>query len=275
MTSVRATCWSITINNPTKDDEDDIQRARATPGWRVEGQLERGENGTPHYQLLVRSPQVRFSAMKKAFPRGHIEVARNPGALSNYVAKEETREGALPAEDNKYPSLNKYWDMIYEHFNTDDKDGWDRFDDAEVHFFREVDQVELDSNPLDWFDAITGLFIKKGYYVEHHAVNPAVRSQWKRFYKNILFRARDRSRKNAEDRQTDSQRVEIQEIVIPTHDITNADENPRQPQGLPRSRWYASCEDSEDDYEGQSEEPGSLSEGRSTECSETSDGSCD
>lgn len=86
----RGTCWSLTINNPTQDDEDAIHIARQK-GWKVEGQKERGEQGTEHYQLMLRTPQVRFSAVKKQFPRAHIELARNPSALATYVSKEETR----------------------------------------------------------------------------------------------------------------------------------------------------------------------------------------
>jgi len=70
----RATVWSVTINNPTPSDEEGIALARQR-GWQVEGQKEKGSEGTEHYQLMVKTPQVRFSAVKKAFPRGHIEAA--------------------------------------------------------------------------------------------------------------------------------------------------------------------------------------------------------
>jgi len=43
----RATCWSLTINNPTKSDEEWIQQARQK-GWQVEGQKEVGAEGTEH-----------------------------------------------------------------------------------------------------------------------------------------------------------------------------------------------------------------------------------
>lgn len=82
--SQRARAWSVTINNPTQTDEYDIAQARLK-GWKVEGQLEKGEQGTTHYQLLVKTPQVRFSLIKKAFPRAHIEVCRNLTALTAYV----------------------------------------------------------------------------------------------------------------------------------------------------------------------------------------------
>lgn len=46
--SDRSIYWSITINNPREDDEENIAVARQR-GWIVEGQKEVGENGTPHY----------------------------------------------------------------------------------------------------------------------------------------------------------------------------------------------------------------------------------
>lgn len=76
----RATAWSLTINNPTQADEESIQLARQK-GWQVIGQLEEGENGTKHYQLLLKTSRIRFGGVKKLFPRAHIEVARNVAAL--------------------------------------------------------------------------------------------------------------------------------------------------------------------------------------------------
>jgi len=90
LTTIRSTCWSLTINNPTKDDVEQINLARQR-GWKVEGQLEKGLEGTQHYQLRLMTPQVRFSSVKKAFPRAHIEVARDPIALGKYVTKEATK----------------------------------------------------------------------------------------------------------------------------------------------------------------------------------------
>ena len=66
----RSTCWSVTINNPTADDEECIALARQV-NWTVEGQLEKGVEGTLHCQLMVKTPQVRFSALKKMFPSAY------------------------------------------------------------------------------------------------------------------------------------------------------------------------------------------------------------
>lgn len=95
-TNSRGRVWSITINNPSQDDDDAMMAARLQP-WVVslEGQKEKGENGTEHYQLMLKTQTVRFSQVKKAFPRAHIELARNEKALANYVHKDETRVAAI------------------------------------------------------------------------------------------------------------------------------------------------------------------------------------
>jgi len=193
--SDRATSWSVTINNPTSKDEEEIALARQK-GWKVEGQLEQGENGTPHYQLLVKTPQVRFSAVKKAFQRGHIEVARNVAALEQYVNKEETRIGALQQTNDKYPSLQKLWDMMAEWLENHGKWGNLKW---------------LDLHRDDWlpvFEDFIGDMIVKGYVVETLAVNPQVISSIKKFGFHIITRSINRKLDSVDrqtDRQTDSQ----------------------------------------------------------------------
>lgn len=225
MASDRATFWSVTINNPTVDDHECVSVARAK-GWRVDGQVECGENGTPHFQLLVKTPQVRFSALKKTFPRGHIEIARNPAALSKYVVKEETRVADLPEQNNKYPSLSRLYDLIWERFDTNDKEGWDFFDESKYpRFYSDRLQDWIEADPLDWLDAVARDLIDQGYFVEHHICNPSVRAAWKRFHKNILSRSRQRvlEIRRQTDRQTDNL-VQTVEIPLLEDDINNAND---------------------------------------------------
>lgn len=108
----RGTCWSLTINNPTDDDRQNL--AMLPAGWTVKGQEEKGEQGTLHLQLMLKTPQVRFSAVKKHFPRAHIEKARNEVALSNYVVKSETRVSELTV-DKKFLSLPQLWTKFAEY----------------------------------------------------------------------------------------------------------------------------------------------------------------
>lgn len=216
----RATCWSITINNPGPADDEAVALARQK-GWKVEGQLERAPTtGTVHWQLMVKTPQVRFSAVKKQFPRAHIEVARNASALASYVHKEETREGALPTSQDKYPSLSKYWQLIYnvlsENGPAEDEHEWDRMQDKAK---------------LDLLDEASYKLIYDGYHVETIAVNPQTRAAFAKFARAILVRA-------YVDSQTDRHRVQdTQEVVVPivNADYEEEDEHPPSPHDASRS----------------------------------------
>jgi len=193
-TTQRATCWSVTINNPTPADEEAINLARQK-GWKVEGQLEKGDGGTLHYQLAVKTPQVRFSAVKSQFPRAHIEVARNVAALTQYVVKEDTRQQSLQSSQEMYPSLSVYWELVTTYI------------DAEYPY------LTLNNEPytLAMLDKATGYLIAKGYHVESIAVNPQVRASWKRFAEFLAQRSRD-AYAARQDRQTAS--VEVPEITL-------------------------------------------------------------
>lgn len=187
MSTTRATLWSVTINNPIPADDENIALARQK-GWTVTGQPEKGAQGTPHYQLAVRTPQIRFSQVKKSFPRAHIEVAKNPAALLSYVVKEETRSGSLPVQQSRYPSLVKYWDLIF----------------AEIKYARSCDDDNLglenmsQQNRLILLDNATSRLIEAGYFVESIATNPNVRSSFAKFAPALMKRA-------YVDRQTDRQ----------------------------------------------------------------------
>lgn len=79
----------LTINNPNVEEE--LSALRRHCKYFI-GQLERGESGTPHLQILYQHPtKVRPTAIKKLFERAHIEIARDPRACIKYCSKEETR----------------------------------------------------------------------------------------------------------------------------------------------------------------------------------------
>lgn len=187
--STRGTCWSVTINNPVACDEEAVATARQRSGWKVEGQLEKGENGTPHYQLMVKTPQVRFSALKKQFPRAHIELARNQTALEQYVMKEDTRIGVLPSSE-MYPSPSKAFDMFADWCNTDTKGTY------------------LNMSPEDLllhFDHFIRVKIEEGYYLESIGVNPQTRSAIKLYGQSII----ERGIRRQTDRQTDNEKESV------------------------------------------------------------------
>lgn len=190
MSTQRGTCWSVTINNPIKADEENISLARQK-GWKVEGQLEKGDKGTTHYQLMVLTGQVRFSAVKKQFPRAHIELARNPEALAQYVKKEETREAELSEASELYPSYSKVSAFFAEECQE------------YIYEYGSLPNEKL----LEIFDTMVDKKIRQGYYLETIAVNPQIRSAIKKFGKAIFRRW--------SNRQTDRQ---TSENVIPALD---------------------------------------------------------
>lgn len=196
----------MTINNPTADDEECIALARQK-GWKVEGQLEKGKEGTPHYQLKLSTGQVRFSAVKKAFPRAHIEPARNVAALSQYVTKEDTRIGTLTTTQEKYPSMSRFWWLVYG--KIADVIGGPA-EDFEWDYMN-------DKRKMTYFDEACKSLIFEGYYIDMMAVNPQYRALFAKFARAILHRA-------YEDSQTDSQhsRENVAVVNIPTTDGRSA-----------------------------------------------------
>lgn len=212
----RGTFWSVTINNPTPDDEECISVARSK-GWTVTGQKEAGAEGTPHYQLAVKTPQVRFTAVKKAFPRANIQLARNVPALLNYVHKEDTRTGELPTTSSQYPTISRMWELM---LDVTSKESWYGLDSMD-EYIEEYSKMSEKAR-LVWLDESAGWLIKKGYFIEHHVVNPQVRSSFAKFMPQLFERTIRKITKDREtyvdtSRQTDG----IQEIVVPT---LNADE---------------------------------------------------
>lgn len=204
MTDKRATCWSVTINNPTPSDEEWIAQARQR-GWKVEGQKEVGKEGTPHYQLMVKTPQVRFSAVKKAFPRAHIEVARNVAALEVYVHKAETKVEEMRITSDKYPSQAKVFSMFADWI--DDDDGVKPGRKGGCYSWA----------PETWlkkFEQFVDGAIREGYYLEGIAVNPQTLAIVKRYGLSLYFRAKnekDAATPPQTDRQTDSQECHLEE----------------------------------------------------------------
>jgi len=170
----RATCWSITINNPTEADDENIALAKQR-GWRVEGQKEKGENGTVHYQLMVKTPQTRFAAMKKAFPRAHIEIARNGTALAKYVKKKTTREGDLPA-NNQYPNAKAFWKMLFGQYE-------------DITQVTKGLMLMTKDERLQWLDNQSEDLIKDGIMCESFVCNPSTRAAFGKWAVAIALRA--------------------------------------------------------------------------------------
>jgi len=174
----RASCWSITINNPT---EGEVKCDH--PGWTLTGQYEEGEQGTRHFQgMLKTGKQVRFAAVKRVFPRGHIEPARNQKALEAYVQKSETRVAEYAG--SSVPNMFQFQDTIAgdwveEEFNL-------RL--ANPTHVR-THKHDMDDLALAYIDELVARRIEKGGRgLEFIAINPMWRSSWKKFWRNIIKR---------------------------------------------------------------------------------------
>lgn len=184
--STKSCCWSVTINNPTAED---FQQWEALKGlhWVRErtGQLEKGENGTPHIQGMVKTLSVRFAQLKKALPRAHIEKARSETALAKYVAKADTRVSSLPTikiatqaevQTTLLDEILKYGHTIY------DWNGCYFLEFLETHTIMEHDWEY-------WLDRAVNRLIREGYFgVEFIVSNPQIRTAFKKYFRSILYR---------------------------------------------------------------------------------------
>lgn len=179
----RGTCWSITINNPKPED---LNVVFPNNKWVMKGQMEKGEEGTEHYQAMLITPQVRFSQVKKLLPRAHIELAKNRKALEKYVAKSETRIAEVATISSNIPTLFDYqhtiakrWDDIA--FTT----FADKYDDEYIA------KHSLDEVALEYVDSLVAEDIRNGMCgVEYIAINPMWRSAWKKFWRAMIQRER-------------------------------------------------------------------------------------
>nr|WAE42293.1 MAG: replication associated protein [Cressdnaviricota sp.] len=205
----RSTCWSITINNPTNVDFEAIKNPTGVH-WFLKfiGQEEVGAEGTKHIQGMLRTKSVKFSAVKKLFPRAHIEVAQKPAALEKYVQKEDTRVAKLG--DTQYATISDINKTITEIWPT--YRHW-------VDWTNNLPCEEQDKMNLKTLDTITKYLIKKCLYgVEFVASTPTIRSAWNKFGGDIVARefkeqARRIEEENArkEREENDSQETDSQD----------------------------------------------------------------
>lgn len=178
----RANCWSITINNPS----DEELRPTLPAKWVLTGQIEKGKEGTVHYQGMLTTPQVRFSAVKKVLPRAHIEPAKNKTALQKYVSKEDTRLSKVDDIVSYIPTLFDYQHTIAQQWDDDEfKEFQSNFSDGDLA------KLGLGEIALQYVDKLVALDIEEGVKgIEYIAINPMWRSAWKKFWKSMVARER-------------------------------------------------------------------------------------
>lgn len=118
-TSGKARTWLVTWNNPVVTDWDQLVEL-AQPVKFMTGQLERGKEGTNHWQFVMHFSSPRaFTAIRKQFPLCHLEIARVITRAVNYCRKTDSRvEGPWTFGDQPLggsgSAQTENWDEWYE-----------------------------------------------------------------------------------------------------------------------------------------------------------------
>ena len=125
---------------------------------------------------------MRFSAVKRVFPRAHIEVARNKKALEAYVHKEDTRVGEFAG--TAIPNMFVFQDTIAEAFDMDEvKRRWLDEDMSKLY------KHDINEMVLAYTDELVAdRILIGGRGLEFIAINPMWRSSWKKFWRYIIAR---------------------------------------------------------------------------------------
>ena len=190
----RSNCWSLTIFDET------YSTAQLPAGWELKGQKEMcPKTLKEHFQGMLTTPQCRFAAVKKVFPLAHIEKARKPTALAQYVKKEDTRLVSIPDRKSNIPTL---WDYS-EHVARE----WDAmaFGEFRQNFYDTATEQEIvkttdDDLALRYVDSIIDRHIRNGMFgVEFIGINPMFRASWKKFWRAMVDRAWDKMAQDLEE----------------------------------------------------------------------------
>jgi len=204
--SWKSSDWSITINNPTELDKEQIKNLVQYKWYRkFTNQIE--EASTEHIQGYLKTEYIRFAAIKKALTRAHIEPAKNKNALANYVVKNDDTyksEGIVVAEQCSIGAVHR---AAAKKWNTYE---------ALMAEYREVPDKELDDWKLNQLDLATTDLIRSGVWgVEFIGGNPQTRLVYKKYFLAIMYReyatqGQTRS-KTAEDGEAPGSSAEGQE----------------------------------------------------------------
>ena len=140
--------------------------------WEAKGQLEKGKDGTPHIQFYLKTPQVRWSAVKKQYPQCHIELSKTPWKVESYCSKLNTRVSASTQTDKSQT------DGVDEKYTT--KMFWE--DLARIWpDFRDVSEDEMEC-----FDCATRCLIDIDIPCWMLAVQPQVRKAFQLYGHRIM-----------------------------------------------------------------------------------------
>jgi len=178
-TKQRATCWSLTLFN---DEEKGVH----PPGWKLTGQYEEcPETKKKHFQGMLKTPQVRFSEIKRQYPRAHIEVARNPLLLTAYVHKENSRV----ADYTPCQVMNMFQlqDVIAGDWNAEE---WTKYWNEHLTLGLKNGRLpDMDDIAMKYVRSLVAKRIESGQRgLEFTSINPMWTTSWKYFWRQIITR---------------------------------------------------------------------------------------
>lgn len=108
--------WSLTLNNWTREERENLIEALGRLGEYVVGE-EIGEEGTPHLQGALRSrSRIRFTALRKINPRIHWEPGRSWKHLREYCKKDgvyTSNVEATPDEEARAAHAARYDGVVW------------------------------------------------------------------------------------------------------------------------------------------------------------------
>lgn len=192
--SGKASFWSITINNPTPLDYEQIELLKSQEWFkRFQGQLEKGDqNGTLHVQAYLETKYGRYlQKIRTALPRAHVEVARKPAALVQYVQKAETRVAQLPQLKTKVATQADLQEEMYSTLLYNGSYYFNNWIVAQDFFLENLSRYKEDIRRL-WehiLDDAVKKLITDGYYgIEFVVSNNQVRTAFKKYLPEIIFR---------------------------------------------------------------------------------------
>lgn len=196
----KATSWIITLNNPTADELIGWENVKQNHFVKeAVGQIEKGEEGTPHIQGYLRTDSVRFSQIKKLFPRAHIEVAKNAIATKQYCQKTDTRvEKLVTTELNTSIHQAVYEETInwwrHNKLSTEENGNFTARDEVKSREWAisvGLPQCGFLSESIRekiYDTAISNMIISGVKHIEFIAVNNLTRSAFKKYFPALIIR---------------------------------------------------------------------------------------
>lgn len=202
MEQQRSTYWSVTFFNGEENQE-------LPPKWKLEGQLEDcPETGKPHYQGMLHTPQVRWTQVKKQYPKAHIEVCRDPVALQKYVHKTRTRHQTVDKTvsdivDHSKITRTKYFEDVLEFIYN--------------NFENEVEAILYLDEDYSFMTKVVNAMIEAGadWAYASMAVQPITRAIW-RDYRQSMWESFLENNKHADDNevQGDKDTDDVQAVTV-------------------------------------------------------------